>query len=26
MCMGAEEEEILVTRGYNRTTTDGFGY
>ena len=26
MCMGAEEEEILVTRGYNRTSTDGFGY
>jgi hypothetical protein len=26
MCMGTEEEEILLTRGYNRTTTDGFGY
>jgi hypothetical protein len=24
--MGTEEEEILLTRGYNRTTTDGFGY
>lgn len=26
MCMGPKEEEILLTRGYNRTTTDGFGY
>lgn len=26
MCMGPEEEEVLITRGYNRTTPDGFGY
>lgn len=26
MCMDKEQEEVLVTRGYNRTTVDGFGY
>ena len=26
MCMDEEQEEVLVTRGYNRTTVDGFGY
>ena len=26
MCMDKKQEEILKTRGYNKTTTDGFDY
>ena len=26
MCMDKEQEEVLQTRGYNRTNVDGFGY
>jgi len=26
MCMDKEQEEVIQTRGYNRTTVDGFGY
>lgn len=26
MCMNKEQSEVLQTRGYNRTTVDGFGY
>lgn len=26
MCMNKEQEEVLQTRGYNRTNVDGFGY
>jgi uncharacterized membrane protein YheB (UPF0754 family) len=26
MCMNKKEEEVLKTRGYNKTDVDGFGY